>query len=84
VSKTSSAAITAATEFGRPANTDQVVDTPGAATYTGLSASSLNKMRIFGGGPIFIKYSRRVVYRISDLDVWMNDKRVANTSQCSV
>lgn len=81
MSKTSSNAITAATEPGYPANTDPVFDVQGAAKYTGLSVSSLNKFRCFGSGPIYVKYARRVVYRMSDLDTWMDAKRVENTSQ---
>lgn len=81
MSKTSTAAITAATEPGYPANIDPVFDTAAAAKYTGLSASSLTKLRVFGGGPIFVKYTHRVVYRLSDLDNWMDAKRVENTSQ---
>ena len=81
MSKTSSAAITAATITALPANIDPVFDVNGAAKHTGLSKSTLDKMRIFGGGPVFVKYARRVVYRMSDLNNWMDGKRVANTSQ---
>ena len=81
MSTTSPAAITAATVTGLPANIDPVFDVQGAAKHTGLSKSTLDKMRIFGGGPIFVKYARRVVYRVSDLDAWMDAKRVENTSQ---
>jgi hypothetical protein len=81
MSTTSSAAVTAATVTGLPANIDPVFDVHGAAKHTGLSKSTLDKMRIFGGGPIFVKYARRVVYRMSDLDAWMGAKRVENTSQ---
>jgi hypothetical protein len=81
LSKTSATVITAATEPSYPGNIDPVFDVHGAAKYTGLSKSTLDKMRIFGGGPIFVKYARRVVYRMSDLDAWMDAKRVENTSQ---
>jgi hypothetical protein len=33
-----------------------------AAGYCGLSTSFLNKLRSVGGGPVFIKAGRRVVY----------------------
>jgi predicted DNA-binding transcriptional regulator AlpA len=81
LSKTSATAITAATETGLPANIDQVFDAHGAAKHTGLSKSTLDKLRIFGGGPVFVKYTRRVAYRKSDLDAWMDGKRVTSTSQ---
>ena len=59
---------------------DRTFDTSAAAQYTGISISTLNKLRIFGGGPVFIKYYRRVVYRKSDIDAWMNSKRRRSTS----
>ncbi|QIG92439.1 helix-turn-helix transcriptional regulator [Bradyrhizobium sp. 6(2017)] len=52
-----------------------------AAEYTGLSKSSLDKLRIYGGGPIFIKLGARVVYDSTDIDSWLASKKVANTSQ---
>jgi predicted DNA-binding transcriptional regulator AlpA len=52
-----------------------------AATYTSLSKSSLNKLRVYGGGPIFIKVGARVVYDRIDLDAWLAGKKIANTSQ---
>ena len=51
-----------------------------AAAYVGLSASTLNKLRVFGGGPIFIKLGHRVVYDRADLDAWMNARRRRSTS----
>lgn len=53
-----------------------------AATYTGLAAPTLEKLRCSGGGPPFIRYSRRAVrYRLADLDVWMAARLVGSTSQ---
>lgn len=51
-----------------------------AAEYTGLSVSTLNKLRVFGGGPVFLKLGRRVVYEAADLDVWLASKRRRSTS----
>lgn len=51
-----------------------------AAVYTGLSTSTLNKLRVFGGGPTFLKLGRRVAYDISDLDAWLATKRRVSTS----
>jgi hypothetical protein len=81
LSKMSPAVSTAATEPGYPANIDPVLNVNRASEYTGLSVSSLNKLRCFGSGPIFVKYSRRIGYRRSDLDAWINAKRVSNTSR---
>jgi predicted DNA-binding transcriptional regulator AlpA len=52
-----------------------------AAEYTGLSKSSLDKLRIFGGGPLYIKVGARVVYDRVDLESWLAGKKIANTSQ---
>jgi hypothetical protein len=52
-----------------------------AANYTNLSKSSLDKLRVYGGGPLYIKVGSRVVYDRVDLDTWLIGKKVANTSQ---
>jgi predicted DNA-binding transcriptional regulator AlpA len=51
-----------------------------AAEYVGLSRSTLSKRRVFGGGPKYLKLGRRVVYETRDLDVWLNARRRASTS----
>jgi predicted DNA-binding transcriptional regulator AlpA len=51
-----------------------------ASAYIGLSVSTLNKLRVFGGGPVFLKLGRRVAYNIADLDAWLDSKRRASTS----
>ena len=59
----------------------QTLNVPQAATYTSLSKSSLDKLRVYGGGPLYIKAGARVVYDRADLDIWLTAKKVANTSQ---
>ena len=51
-----------------------------AAAYIGISASTLNKLRVFGGGPVFLKLGRRVAYDVADLDRWLDGKRRRSTS----
>lgn len=46
-----------------------------AAEYLGISKSYLDKARIYGGGPNFIKVGAAVIYSTKDLDIWLNDKR---------
>lgn len=46
------------------------LDTPQAAEYLGLGKSTLDKLRVAGGGPAFIKIGKRVVYDPADLDAW--------------
>jgi predicted DNA-binding transcriptional regulator AlpA len=45
--------------------------TPEAAAYCGSSASTFAKFRLFGGGPVWVRLGRRVVYDPSDLDRWL-------------
>jgi predicted DNA-binding transcriptional regulator AlpA len=51
-----------------------------AADHVGLSVSTLNKLRVFGGGPVFLKLGRRVAYDVADLDAWLASKRRTSTS----
>ena len=55
-------------------------DTDEAAKYTKLSASTLAKRRVFGGGPKYLKLGRRVVYSKRDLDDWLDAHRRTSTS----
>lgn len=52
-----------------------------AADRSGLSKSTLDKMRVFGGGPTYLKIGRRVVYDPVDLDQWLASHRRASTSE---
>jgi excisionase family DNA binding protein len=58
----------------------RMLTTGDAAAYLGLSVSYLNKMRISGGGPVFLKLSRAVRYRQEDLDAWTASRRYNSTS----
>jgi predicted DNA-binding transcriptional regulator AlpA len=53
----------------------------GAAHYVGLSVSFLNRARLHGDGPVFLKLGRRVVYDRTDLDNWLASRRRTSTSQ---
>jgi predicted DNA-binding transcriptional regulator AlpA len=57
------------------------LSTEAAASYTGLSASTLSKLRVFGGGPRYLKLGRRVAYDVADLDAWLASKRRISTSE---
>jgi predicted DNA-binding transcriptional regulator AlpA len=53
-----------------------------AAEYLGWSESTLEKKRLTGDGPPYIKLSTgRVVYDTRDLDQWLDERRVTSTSQ---
>lgn len=50
--------------------------TPAAAEYLGISESWLEKLRLSGLGPRFIRLGRRaVVYDERDLDRWLDGHR---------
>ena len=54
---------------------------PEAASYLGLSPSTLAKMRLRGDGPVYAKAgSRVVVYDLNDLNAWLAARRRRNTS----
>lgn len=52
-----------------------------AARFLGLSASTLNKMRVRGDGPPFSKCGRRVLYLMRDLSNWMAERRRQSTAE---
>jgi len=55
-----------------------------AAEYLALSTSTLNKLRLTGGGPTYIKLGKTVVYDINDLNEWLSTKRQRSTSDVSL
>lgn len=56
--------------------------TPEAAAYVGLTASTLAKLRQTGNGPIYSTAGPRiVVYRIEDLDAWLDASRRRTTTE---
>jgi len=55
--------------------------TPAAGDYVGLAGSTLEKQRVSGNGPPFIKLGGVVVYDTRDLDVWLAERRVRSTSE---
>jgi Helix-turn-helix domain len=57
-----------------------VMHTRDAAKHCGSSASTFEKLRLTGGGPVYSKIGRRVVYRVEDLDAWLDTNRRRSTS----
>jgi predicted DNA-binding transcriptional regulator AlpA len=52
-----------------------------AAAYLGLSGSALNKTRLNGSGPPYLKLGRRVVYDLQDIEAWVAERKRRHTSQ---
>ncbi|HZG10154.1 MAG TPA: helix-turn-helix domain-containing protein [Allosphingosinicella sp.] len=57
------------------------VDTEGAAACLGMAVSTLEKLRVTGGGPRYVKAGRAVRYRIVDLEAYLAERVVESTSQ---
>lgn len=51
-----------------------------AATFLGLSPRTLERFRVEGRGPAFLKLGRRVVYSRDDLVAWAEAQRRRSTS----
>jgi hypothetical protein len=51
------------------------MNTKEAASYIRKSASWLNKSRMSGTGPVFVRNGGTVLYFQSDLDAWLNSGR---------
>ena len=49
----------------------RMVRTGEAAIYTGLAKSTLEKLRVTGGGCPYMRVGRVVVYDPDDLDAWL-------------
>ena len=53
-----------------------------AARHLGLAVSTMNKMRLSGLGPRFIRLTRRrVAYDLDDLESWAAERKYNNTSE---
>lgn len=55
-----------------------------AATILGLAVATLQKYRVTGGGPTFMKLGRAVRYDPRDLEEWKAARRVRSTSEVPV
>ncbi|MGB8841315.1 MAG: DNA-binding protein [Aliidongia sp.] len=85
---TSRCALSAALTFdqepaGRPIPTDPnaLLFTAEAAAVLGLSARTLEALRLKGGGPMFVQLARNAVrYRRGRLDEWVSARERRSTS----
>jgi hypothetical protein len=60
--------------------TDGYLNNVEAARFVGLSASTMNKLRVSGGGPRFLKPVRRVLYERGALLEWTRSHERTSTS----
>ena len=54
-----------------------------AADHACVSEKYLRKLRCVGGGPVYAKAGRRVVYDQADIDAWMDARKVTSTSDAT-
>lgn len=53
-----------------------------SADYLNCSKSYLDKLRVYGGGPTFVRLGKRkILYCKSDLDAWTASRRYTSTSE---
>ena len=52
-----------------------------AAKLLRLSPRTLERQRLDGTGPKFVKLGRRVLYRASDLEAWLQNRTFQSTSE---
>jgi predicted DNA-binding transcriptional regulator AlpA len=52
-----------------------------ASAMTKLSERTLERLRLTGDGPKYVKLGRRVLYRQEDLSAWIASNLRSNTSE---
>lgn len=57
-----------------------VLNTKEAADYVGLSKPTLERFRISGDGPTYVKLGGAVRYRKAELDTWLESRLTRSTS----
>jgi predicted DNA-binding transcriptional regulator AlpA len=65
-----------------PEARDALLTVVEAAAYCRVSKSFLDKARVYGDGPPYVRLGgRKILYRVSDLDAWMAARVFNSTSQ---
>lgn len=55
---------------------DSLLTPPEAAERMRLAVGTLAKLRLYGGGPPFLRFGRRIRYRADDVEQWITAKPV--------
>lgn len=61
-------------------NREPFFTTREAGKFLKLKPNTLEKMRVYGGGPIYRKHGRYVRYHIDDLNAWSDQHKMNLTS----
>ncbi len=59
-----------------PAASPSVVDERGAATLLGIAPTTLRNIRSQGRGPKYSRVGRRIVYRVRDVESYLDEHAV--------
>ena len=62
-------------------DTFPLLDTMSASRLMGMSKSFLDKMRVRGDGPQYLKVGNRVRYRHEDVAQWLEGRLLSSTSE---
>jgi predicted DNA-binding transcriptional regulator AlpA len=61
---------------------DQTLITPRQlAVRWECSEATLAKWRVNGDGPPFVRLGRKIAYRVADIEMWLDARRAASTSE---
>lgn len=63
--------------------TAEILTTREAATYCRLGKATLERFRITGDGPTYLKLGGAVRYRRDDLDAWLATRLTRSTSEAA-
>lgn len=61
--------------------TEEFLTPKQAADYLRVSKSYLDKLRVYGGGPKFLRFGRKILYRKAELNRWAAERSFSSTSQ---
>jgi excisionase family DNA binding protein len=59
----------------------EILNTREAASYVRLGKPTLERFRTSGDGPVYCQLGGAVRYRKSDLDAWLEGRRIRSTSE---
>jgi hypothetical protein len=62
-------------------NVSAFTNTKGAAKHLACSASYLEKLRVTGGGPRYLKIGKAVRYKLADLNAFAGAREHGSTSE---
>lgn len=57
-----------------------LLDTPALAAKLGIQANTLEKWRVRGEGPSYVRIGRRIAYHPRDVETWLQGRRAQSTS----